>query len=674
MDLHYLFQPLELNGLTLKNRLVMLALHHMYTPDGAATPRFNEYYWRRAEGGAALVITGGCMIDDYHGYAGIMSLQNDTFIPGYREFTDGMHQRGAKVAVQLMQTGRYGKSKYIYHDTAAIAPSAVYSSYTRETPRAMTLEEIQTVIQSYAKAAARAREAGFDMVEVTGASGYLISQFLSPITNLREDAYGGSFENRCRFPLEMVQAIRQAVGRDYPLSLRVAGNDFMPGGNTNEDCVQFCRLLEQAGVDLINVTGGWHETTVPQLPGDVPRGGYAYLAQAVKDAVSIPVLSSNRYNDPLVAERALALGQADLIGIGRTLVADPDWPRKAAEGRLDEIRKCVACNQGCLGRMFFDKPIECLVNGYAGREYLLQDIPKRRAKNLLVVGGGPAGCEFAVQAALRGNRVTLWEQGETLGGQVNLAAVPPAKQEFHNLTDYHRTMLKKTGVEVILRRTAAAEDIRSGGFDSVILATGAVQNTIPLPGTGTIPVYSFADILEQKAIAGRNTVVIGGGSVGCETAAYLAHEAALSPQQLYFLLSQQAETTEKVLGMMNSSRRDIALVDLAKIGAGFDPGCGWPVLKDLKRLGVRQYPFASITDITDSEVHLQHKDQKTGQLTQVTLPCDTIVLAVGSKPDTALYDALKDSGMDVHPIGDAAGIGKVLDAIRQADDLALQLY
>ena len=672
MEFRRLFQPITINGMVLKNRLVMPAIHHQYTTGGFATDRFNQYYWRRAEGGVGLIIVGGCAFENHAGYADMMSLADDKFIPGYREFTDGVHQRGAKVAVQFMQTGRYGHAKYITGDDAAIAPSAVYSGYTRETPKAMSIEEIKIIIHQWAEAAIRAKKAGFDAIEVTGASGYLISQFLSPLTNLRKDEYGGNWENRCRFPLELLAALREAVGPDYPLSMRVAGNDFMEGGNTNEECVAFCKLLDKAGIDMINVTGGWHETTVPQLPGDVPRGGFAYLAQAVKDAVHVPVMASNRFNDPVVAEKALALSQADLIGVGRPLIADPDYPIKAKEDRTDEIRHCMACNQGCLAKMFFDQPIECLVNGTAGREYLLKKTTPSSTKRLLVVGGGPAGCEFAVNAAQRGHKVTLWEKNNVIGGQLKVVAIPPSKHEFATLPQYYSTMLKRCGVNVVLERTATPENIKAGEFDAVILATGVISNQIKLPGDGSIPVYTAVDILECQVIAGRNVIIVGGGSVGCETATYLAHEGSLSAEQLYFMMSQHSESMVKITNLLNSSRRNVSVVDIVKIGANFDPGCGWPVMADLKRLGVRQYPFTKIVDASGGKVTLDVTDKKTGEVSRIDVPCDMIVTAVGSRSNNSLYEKMKECGIPVYNIGDSAKVGKVLDAVRQANDLSME--
>ena len=663
-----LFQPIEINGMSLKNRLVMPAMHTGYAKGGYATERFDECYWRIAEGGVGLIMVGGCALDNYAGYPDMMDLSDDIYIESYKKFTDGIHARGAKVAVQLMQTGRYGQKAFVKGDNSTIAPSAVYSTYSRETPREMTKEEIKTTIRNWAAAAVRAKKASFDAVESTGASGYLISQFLSPVTNLRTDEYGGSFENRCRFPLELVAALREAVGPDYPLIMRVAGNEFMKGGNTNEECVEFCKLLEKAGIDMINVTGGWHETAVPQLPAIVPRGEYAYLAEAVKDAVSIPVLSCNRYNDPHVAERVLALGQADLIGVGRPLVADPDYPVKAMEGRFDEIRTCVGCNQGCLGRVFFGKPSECLVNGRAGREYLFKNVPAAEKKRLAVIGAGPAGCEFAIRAAESGHEVTLYEKESAIGGKLPLASVLLSKREFAELIRYYKVTLEKRGVRVILNHCVTEEELKYLDADAIIVAAGSEPKQLEFPAMEHTVVCTAEDILSGEVMAGRNAVVLGGGAIGCEAAEYMAHEASLSPEQLYFKMSQRSEKPEKIVGMLNSSRRNVAIVDIVRIGNGYDPGCFWPVLGDLKRLGVKMFAWSN-AEIADGSVTITTTDKKTGEVSKTVLPCDTLVTAVGYKSNNSLYESLKEAGATVYQIGDAKEIGKVLDAVRQANNL-----
>ena len=687
MQYERLFQPLTIRGMTLKNRIVMPAMHLMYNMDGYANDRFDEFYYRRAEGGAALVFVGGCRFDEVGGSPGMMSLETDEFVPGYREFTDGMHARGALVGVQLYHAGAYAHS--IGNDgRQAIAPSDIHSRFTKEDAREATSAELHTVIEKCAAAAKRAKDAGFDVVELSASAGYLVCQFLSEKTNRRTDEYGGSWENRTRFPRELLTAVRAAVGPEYPLCVRIAGNDFVPGSCTNEDAVAFAKLLEENGADLLNVTGGWHETVVPQLTGDLPRAGYAYLAAAVKDAVSIPVAASNRINDPAEAEKLLALGEADLVSLGRALLADPDFPQKAAAGDAGLIRRCIACTQGCLARTFFAQPAGCIVNGYAGRECEHLSHRTHEPKNILVLGAGAAGCEFAVQAALRGNNVTVWEKSRELGGQLRLAAAPHAKREFATLIDYYRNMLARLSIPVEFGRDASPEEILESCFDAVVVATGSKPKTLRLPAGCTLPVVSAADILSGRVVAGKNVVVIGGGSVGCETADFLAYDSALSPEQVYFLLAQRAETPEKVLSLMDSPRRRVSIVDTAKIGTGFEPGTAWPLLKELDRLGVGQYPLAEITGFTADSLTLTYtvpktKEQKVREretgVTEpekretVTLPCDTVVAAIGSVPDDALYKALQGDCPVLYRLGDAQGVGRISDAVEQAIALAEQL-
>lgn len=671
MNFKRLFQPITLNQMTLKNRLVMTAMHLLYTEDGSVNQRTKDFYLARARGGVGMIIAGGAAADPYIGYSHMLRMDQDRFIPGWKDLANAVHACDCKLCLQFLTPGRYGRAAFVEGDDNVLSASDVYAKMTGSTPRPMTKEDIRLIQERYAQAALRCKQAGIDAVEITAGSGYLICQFLSPVTNKRTDEYGGSFDNRCRFGVELIQAVRDAVGPDYPVLVRVAGNDFVAGGCTNEDCVAFCKKLEQVGVDMLDVTGGWHETAIPQLPGDVPRGGYVYLAQAVKDAVSIPVLSANRHNDPVEAETVLALEQCDLVGLCRTLVADPDWPNKAAAGALKEIRRCVACNQGCLAHVFNNEPMECLVNGFAGREALLKEDKVAVPKQLLVIGGGPAGCEFAYRAAARGHNVTLWEKSAAIGGQLDLVAAPPAKEEFRNLPVFYQAMLEKYGVHVELEREATAKAVEQGGFDAVILATGSTPKEMQLPGS--IPVCTAADILRKKEIAGRNVVILGGGTVGCETAAYLAQEGALSPEKLFFMETQQSESPEKISQLLNHSRRNITLVARGKIGANFDFGCAWPLMKDLRRLGVRQLPRTQLVTVTDREVVVAITDRKTGEVKEERLPCDTIVTAVGSVSDDALYQALKDGPIPVYCIGDAREVGKITGAIRQAGDLAMEL-
>lgn len=669
MLLKRIFEPIIINNLVLKNRIIMPPIHHLYNTDGFANERFNQYYWRRAEGGIGLVMVGGCRFDDSGGSPGMMSLRTDAFIPGYKEFTKGMHDRGAKVGVQLYHAGRYAH-RVANEGREALAPSAVFSRFTNETPKEITYKEMQEIISNWAAAAVRAREAGFDLIELVGSAGYLICQFLSPITNLRTDKYGGSWENRTRFPRELVAAVREAVGIDYPIGMRIAGNDFMEGSNTNEDTILFCKLMEKSGIDLFNVTGGWHETNIPQLSGDVPKAGFSYLAAAVHEAVKIPVAASNRINDPIVAERILAVGEADLVSVGRANIADPDWVKKAESGKLDEIRRCVACNQGCLARTFYARPVECMVNGIAGREYQLKERQKKSGRRILVIGAVPTGCEFAIQAAKHGDSVTIWEKENAIGGQIHMAAVPPAKAEFLNLINYYKAMLAKYNVELILNKEAVPETVVQADYDAVVTATGIIPAQLAITENCAIPIYSAYDILKGKVIAGKNVVVIGGGAVGCEAAQYMAREASVSPDQVYFMLEHKSESIEKILSMINQSKRNISIVDVVKIGSGFEPGTGWPVFKDLARLGVKQYSYANIKDIDYNTVKMAVKDKKSGTVSNVEIPCDMIVTAVGAKSNNMLYERLKSSGINVYNLGDSKKVGKILDAVRDAYELA----
>lgn len=671
MRLQRLFQPFQINQMTVKNRLAMTAMHLLYTEDGSVNQRTKDFYLARAKGGVGMIIAGGTAADPYIGYSHMLRMDDDRFIPGWRELAGAVHAYDCKLCVQFLTPGRYGRKEFVEGDDNLLSASDVYARMTGTTPRPMTLEDIKLVQQRYAAAALRCKRAGVDGVEITAGSGYLICQFLSPVTNLRTDEYGGSFENRCRFGVELVQAVRDAVGSDYPVMVRVAGNDFVKGGCTNEDCVAFCKKLEQVGVDLLDVTGGWHETVIPQLPGEVPRGGFVYLAQAVKDAVSIPVLSANRHNDPVEAETVLALEQCDMVGVCRTLVADPDWPNKAAAGALDEIRRCVACNQGCLAHVFNNEPLECLLNSFAGREGQEDTTPAPQPKRLLVLGGGAAGCQFAYRAAMRGHAVTLWEKTDHLGGQLELVAAPPGKKEFGNLPLFYQTMLNKYGVQVELNHEATVADIQSASFDAVIVATGSTPKQWDV--ASDIPVYQAADILAKKVIAGRNVVVIGGGTVGCETAAYLAEEGSLSPEKLFFMMTQRAESQEKIDHLLNTSRRNVTLVARNKIAADFDFGCAWPLLKDLRRLGVTQYARTKVLEVKNGEVVVSVHDKKTDTDTIHHIPCDTIVTAVGSVPNDDLYQALKKGGVPVYQIGDAECVGKLTGAIRAADDLAMRI-
>ena len=674
-NFHHLFSPLTVNGLELKNRILMPAFHMKYADHGYATDRLKEFYYERAKGGAAMILVGGMRIDDLGGDIGLDSLSDDSFIEGYQELVKGIHQRGAKVGAQLYHAGRYMRSSSMPDHLPGLSASSTFSGFSRETSREMSVEDIRLTQYKWAEAAVRAKKAGFDAVEIIACTGYLICQFLSEITNKRTDEYGGSLENRCRFGQEVVQAVRRAVGPDYPVFMRITGNDFMPGGAGFTETVAFAKAVEEAGVDLLNVTGGWHETQIPQITGDVPPGTYTYLAHQIKQAVKIPVSASNRINDPYVAEEVLALGKSDMVSMARALLADPQWPNKVREGRLCEIRKCMGCNQGCLANSFFDKPGECLVNGKAGREYLFRDKPApEKVKKILVVGGGPGGAEAAVNLAQRGHQVTLWEKSDRIGGQLPLVAAPSGKRDFMELIGYYENMLAKSGVEVVCNKEADASEAAAGGFDVVITATGIIPKTMPLPNDdGSVPVYTAHQILAKEVIPGKNVVIIGGGTVGCETAHVLAEAGTLTPEQYHFLCIHHAENREFLDDLMNHSLRNISIVEiLPKIGKGFDPGTAWPLLQGLDRMGVKKYPNTKVLSVKDKVVTVE-RTAKDGAVSVIEIPCDIIILAVGAVPNDKLYRELEGKVPELYNLGDSSGIGKVLTAVRDAVDLAYSI-
>ncbi len=658
--------PIQVGTRTLKNRMIMAPMQMVYTENGYPTARFNQFYLQRAKGSVAMIIVSACRFDNYGASPTTMRLQTEADVAPWRSFTDLIHSRtDCLVGVQLYHAGRYVRQELI--GTEAISPSAVYTPFTKETPRAMTIEEIQTVIQQWAAAAGRAKEAGFDLVEISGSAGYLISQFLSPLTNQRTDEYGGSFENRCRFPLEVIAAVRQTVGADYPLSLRISGHDLVPGSNTNVEAVAFAKLAEQAGIDMLNVTGGWHESSIPQLTGELPMAGLAFLGQAIKEAVSIPVAMANRIADPVVAEGVLATGCADIIAMGRPLIADPNLPRKVLLGTTADIRPCVACNEGCIARIFHDKPAACLTNGMAGREYLFTAKPALVPKNILVAGGGPAGCAFAITAAMRGHDVTLWERSEHLGGQLRLAAMLPARQDFNRLLDYYAFSLNRFGVKVQMGKAFNRSAIPEG-YDMLVLAIGAKARRAAFPCTaGSVPLYDYSDILNRSAIAGKRVVVIGGSYIGCEIARMLLRQASLTPDELYYLSVNPILPQEEVQRRLNTSVREVMVVDRRRIGYGYEPGTAWPVMQDLKRLGAKLCSYTDVVEVNKNGVVLQDQDGNTQ-----AVPCDCVVYAGGSEPDNEIYDAM-DKSKPVYLLGNAKHIGRAITAINDAFTLAYEV-
>ncbi len=658
-----LFEPINIGNTELKNRIAMPAIHHCYTPDGFVNERLLKYYEARARGGAGLITVGGCTIDLSGQGPMMIGLHDDKFIEGMKKLSKIIQDNGAAAAVQLYQAGRYTHS--MITGQQPMAPSPIASRLTRETPREMTIEDIKTVIESYGQAARRTREAGFNAVEVLGSAGYLICQFLSPLTNERTDEYGGPWENRTRFGREVIRKIREVVGADYTVIIRISGNDFMPGSNTNYEAAVFAAELEKEGVDCFNVTGGWHESRVPQVTGELPRGGYAYLARGIKEKVSVPVIASNRINDPEDAEYILKHNLADMVNMARPLIADPELPNKALKGSFDSIRRCIACNQGCFDMVFTMQDVHCTANPLAGREDKVEIKRAGKIKKVLVIGGGPAGMEAARMSAARGHRVTLWEREKNLGGNLIYAAMPPGKDDFITLLHYYEHELARNGVEVILNREAAADEIAAEKADVVILATGAKGAPAPFPVKDGLQVVSPLHILDKKAVPGKRVVIIGGGSVGCETAVATAEMGTISAETLKFLMENDAETPERLKELLNHGNREVTLVEMDK-GIGRDIGIStrWVVIKCIRRLGIRVMDQYEVKEVNEKGVLVKKDGEET------LLPADTVVLATGAVSNNPLEEELKGRVNELHVIGDALKPRKLTEAIKEGFDLA----
>jgi len=667
MEFPHLFSPIAIQNMELKNRIVMTAMHLGYTPQGEVTDQLVNFYAERAKGGVGLAIVGGCPIDEFGGMVGMISLYDDRFIPGLKRLTDAVKNHGAKIAAQLYQAGRYTHSAMI-GGQKPISASAVRSRLTGETPRALSLEEIPGVQDKFAESAVRSREAGFDAVEILGSAGYLISQFLSPITNLREDEYGGSFENRMRFGIETISKVRKALGPDYPILLRIAGNDFMEGSNTNHEAKIFSAEAEKAGIDLFNVTGGWHETRVPQLTMGVPRKAYVYLARGIRSAVSKPVISSNRINDPRDAEEVLRSGGADLVTVARGLLADPDFPNKARSGKSRLIYHCVACNQGCFDSIFQGRPATCTVNPRAGREAELQIKPAPKSRKIIVVGGGPAGMTLACTAKDRGHHVVLMEKTDRLGGQILLNHLIPGRGELETAAIDLIHNLQDKGVEMVLEKTATPAIIRQMAPDVLVVAAGAQPAKPKIKGVNGANVIQAWELLEKNAETGENVVILGGNAVGLETALFLANQGTLSPEVLHFLMVNRAETPETLTNLLDRGSKQVTVVEMTK-KAGADVGLTtkWTLIGELKRLGGKIITQTEAVGITPKG--LQVKDEQGPGF----IAADTVVLAAGSKSENELVDGIGDLVPEIHVIGDAKKPRNVLAAIREGFQLGLTL-
>ncbi len=664
-----LLQPIRINALEIKNRIYLPAMHLGMAENFLVTDQIVEFYAERARGGAGMICVGFATVDELAGNTLNIGAHKDEFIPGLTRLAQAINTNGSRSCVQINHAGRYNLSFFL-EGKQPVAPSAIASRMTRETPKALEEEEIHGIIDHFAQAALRVKKAGFDAVEVLSGTGYLISEFLSPLTNQRTDTYGGSLENRMRFGLEIMQAVRKAVGDDFPVMVRMNGNDFMPGGQGRDELREYAKALEtEAGVDALCVNVGWHEARVPQITAAVPRGAFAYLARGIKEVVNVPVIASHRINDPETARELIADTMCDMVAMGRSLIADPFLPQKVAEGREDEILHCIGCAQGCFDHLFKLKHVQCLCNPRAGQECSsgnceAAEIPKK----VMVIGGGAAGMNAALAARQRGHEVTIYEKEGMLGGQLFLAASPPGREEFAELAWDLGNQVYDADITVEVDQIVDGDLIDQEKPDHIILATGAVPLTPPIPGADLPHVVQAWEVLSHQMFTGKRVVIIGGGAVGVETALFLAEKGTLSAEALKFLFVNQAESPEVLYEMATRGTKEITVIEmLDTIGKDFGKSTRWGMLQDVKRHGIVTMTGAKALEITPAGLKIE-----TAQGIE-ELPADTIVLAAGSRCENSLADVIKSKNIPFDVVGDADTIGMAFDAVHNGYAVGMKI-
>jgi 2,4-dienoyl-CoA reductase-like NADH-dependent reductase (Old Yellow Enzyme family) len=654
-----LFEPIKINQLELKNRIYMPAMHMNMAANFEVTDQLIDFYAERARGGVGVIAVGYATVDAYSGNVTNIGAHKDEFIPGLQRLARAIQENGSRAIVQINHAGRYNFSFFL-DGKQAVAPSAVPSRMTRETPRELTIDEIREVIVSFAQAASRVKQAGYDGVEVLSGTGYLISEFLSPFTNQREDGYGGSFENRMRFGLEVMQGIREKVGDNFPIFVRMNGNDFMPGGNGRKDLQEYARRIVEVGVDALNINVGWHEARVPQIVTSVPRGVFGYLAKGIKELVDVPVISGHRINDPDTAREMIGDGLCDMVAMGRSLIADPFLPEKAKGGHEKEILHCIACAQGCFDNLFKLKPVECLCNPKAGHEKETAVETTKSPKKVMVIGGGAAGMSAALSAQEKGHNVTLYEKSSRLGGQLYLASAPPGREEFAELAKDLEYQVALRAINVVLNQSVDEMLIDHEKPDTVILTTGALPIKPPIPGAELSHVVQAWEVLQGKAVTGKRVVIIGGGAVGVETASFLAEKGTLSAEALKFLLVNRAENPDDLYELATRGTKHIVVIEtIDKMGKDIGKTTRWGILQDLSRSGIETRATTKALEITEACV----KVEMDGNIEEI--PADTVVLAVGAASYNPLQELVDKKGIACKVVGDAAKVALAFDAVHQ---------
>lgn len=661
----HLLAPLDLGFTTLKNRVLMGSMH-TGLEETKDWNRVAEFYAERARGDVGLMVTGGIgpnLEGSVLPGAAMMTTQDD--IDNHSIVTKRVHDAGGKIAMQILHAGRYA------YGPKCVAPSAIKSPISPFPPTELDEEGIEKQIQDIADTAKRAREAGYDGVEIMGSEGYFLNQFLVTHTNKREDRWGGSYENRMRLPIEVVRRTREAVGDDFIIIYRLSMIDLVPNGSTHDEVVQLAKEVEKAGATIINTGIGWHEARIPTIATSVPRAAFAWVTKKLMGQVNIPVITSNRINTPEVGEEVLSTGCADMVSMARPMLADAHFVAKAAAGKGAQIAPCIGCNQACLDHTFGGKISSCLVNPRACYETELVLNATDVKKTVAIVGAGPAGLSTAMAAAERGHTVTVFDKSDEIGGQLNMAKQVPGKEEFWGLVDWYRTMMDEMGITVELGREVGADDLT--GFDEVVIATGVMPRDPGIPGQDGDNVLSYIDVLRAKAPVGKKVAVIGAGGIGFDVSEYLAHEGESTTVNLPAWMTEWGVTdpAEHRGGLApegpkpHAPARQITLLQrkAQKHGKNLGKTTGWIHRAALKMKDVEFVGGVNYEKIDDKGLHVSFGEARENP---TLIEADTIVMCAGQLPERSLADALEAKGINAHVIG-GADVAAELDAKRAID-------
>ena len=659
-----LLSPIKVGEHTLPNRVIMGSLHTRLENEHDGVQRLAEFYAARARGGVGLIVTGGVSPNfDGRVEEGAWVLDSTEALEQHIPIVQAVHAAGAKIVLQILHTGIYAKHNEI------IGPSALRSVINPRQPRAFTVEQIEQTIDDFVQCAVLAQQAGYDGIEVMGSEGYLMTQFTALRTNKREDEWGGSLENRIRFPVEVVRRTRERVGPGLLIMYRISAIDLVEGGLTGDEIDRLAQALEQAGADVLNTGIGWHESVVPTIATSVPRAAFAFAAARLKKVVSIPVVASNRINMPTVAEEILERGEADMVSLARAFLADPDFVVKAATGRTDEINTCIGCNQACLDHIFTNRIASCLVNPKACHETEFTAIPPVKKLKVAVVGAGPAGLACAITAAERGHHVQLFEANSEVGGQLNLARrIPGKEQEFAELVRYFNKRLTTTGVQVHLKQRVETDFLQVQGFDQIVIATGIKPRTPVIEGIEHVKVVSYADVILGRVNVGERVAIIGTGGIAHDVAEMLT-TVQTSPQTTQAFLNQWGVdlTIQSEGGLQaqvaEGSKRTVVMLQRGtkKPGARLGKSTGWIHRTKLTKRGVTSVSGCSYEKIDEQGLHYSVNGEA-----QV-LAIDTVVLCAGQDSEQDLANHLDGKVRHLNLIG-GARVATELDAMRAIDE------